>query len=670
MISTYITPFLEKNIISVFFVYGLSLFFIAASIFLSYKSLKALGLARIFLYLLFFSITHGMVEWIDMYKHYRFILYGTDIGTPLVYVRFYVLTGSFYLLLIFGLTLLCRAGRITLNIKRYTMGLNAVFLLLLVLIAVSGFLNKNVLQMECIVRYLLGFPSALIVAIAFHRLSRENYSTVLPEYHPLYFRYTAYCFLLYGIFTGIIVPENNFFFAAILNQKIFLQYVGIPVQIFRMLAVSFMAYLIIRAMSISILHRLITTFVIFSVIPVILGISGYINLRLIDKSYKQVEKLHTEEGQFLYMSKSFYRLYDLLHNKNAYSNREAFSSPLIKEYAKEFGSALNQVKALEHEDKKEVILITRISETLDNALREGIENTSVEVTDRLKSMVNGISAIHLKEINENKREVSENFRIFNQVILVTFEMSFLGLIYIFYNFYKIIILPLNKLKTGVNEIGKGNLEHTINIHTGDEFQEVSEEFNKMGKRLWKRTKEVDAITNELKELSIRDGLTGLFNHRYFYNKLTEELNRAKRYASNLSILMLDIDDFKHYNDTNGHPEGDELLKAIGVIIRGNLRDTDIACRYGGEEFAIILPETEKESAVTFAERLRYAISNHEFSGKETQPGGNITVTIGVCSYPDDSLELRDIVKKADAALYRAKREGKNRVYYTTAGDNK
>lgn len=169
------------------------------------------------------------------------------------------------------------------------------------------------------------------------------------------------------------------------------------------------------------------------------------------------------------------------------------------------------------------------------------------------------------------------------------------------------------------------------------------------------------LFQETKFQAITDGLTGLYNHKFFREHLKIEVERAERYSHNLSIIMLDVDHFKHYNDTNGHPSGDEILAGIAELMRKNLRGTDTTCRYGGEEFAIILPETGKEAATMLAERVRKAISEYPFPLRETQPLGAITVSIGIASYPSDDTDIESLIRKSDDAMYRAKEGGRNRV---------
>lgn len=158
-------------------------------------------------------------------------------------------------------------------------------------------------------------------------------------------------------------------------------------------------------------------------------------------------------------------------------------------------------------------------------------------------------------------------------------------------------------------------------------------------------------------LSITDGLTSLYNHRHFHEQLEVEVKRAQRYDLNLSLIMIDLDRFKKFNDSYGHLQGDTLLRKIAQILKNSLRETDFVARYGGEEFVVILPETNKEGASVAAERVRKTINEQTFG----EVGAKMTVSLGVASYPDDACLRTDLIKKADEALYRAKREGRNRT---------
>lgn len=157
-------------------------------------------------------------------------------------------------------------------------------------------------------------------------------------------------------------------------------------------------------------------------------------------------------------------------------------------------------------------------------------------------------------------------------------------------------------------------------------------------------------------LSIVDGLTGLYNYRHFRELLTQEIRRSRRYSHLLSLLMVDIDNFKNYNDAYGHPAGDEALKVIAETMQSKVRGVDVVGRYGGEEFVIILPETPKAHAAIVAERVRKAVA------ETTLPTGDrLTISIGVVTYPEDAPGNEELISLADKALYQAKQGGRNQI---------
>lgn len=167
------------------------------------------------------------------------------------------------------------------------------------------------------------------------------------------------------------------------------------------------------------------------------------------------------------------------------------------------------------------------------------------------------------------------------------------------------------------------------------------------------------LHQEVKELATIDGLTGLYNHRAFQERLESEIERARRFGLRLSLLMLDIDFFKRLNDTYGHSFGDEILRRIGCRIVESIRNIDLAARYGGEEFAVILPETSLEGAVVTAERIREAIKDYRMTHGEDVI--SVTVSVGISTYPVDALSRKDLIEKADVALYQAKNTGRDKI---------
>ncbi|OGU05848.1 MAG: diguanylate cyclase response regulator [Geobacteraceae bacterium GWC2_58_44] len=180
-------------------------------------------------------------------------------------------------------------------------------------------------------------------------------------------------------------------------------------------------------------------------------------------------------------------------------------------------------------------------------------------------------------------------------------------------------------------------------------------------KLKRANEDLQEANNILQEMAIRDGLTSLYNHRHFQEALALEFCRSKRYGKQCSVIFIDVDNFKMYNDTHGHPEGDRLLKTLSEIMMKHLRNTDLAARYGGEEFVLVLPETAKESAIRIAEGLRVKVENQPFHGRETQPLGSVTISIGVASYPEDGADAPAVMAYADQLLYKAKHGGRNMV---------
>lgn len=166
-----------------------------------------------------------------------------------------------------------------------------------------------------------------------------------------------------------------------------------------------------------------------------------------------------------------------------------------------------------------------------------------------------------------------------------------------------------------------------------------------------------------RKLACTDGLTGLYNHRQFKEFFEREMSRATRLTQPLSLAMMDVDNFKQFNDEYGHAIGDQVLVTVADLINEHLRNADLPCRYGGEEFAIILPDTEQSEAIIVAERLREMIEKESMKGLPEDVKRGITVSIGLATFPRDGRKMEFLLKIADDLLYGAKKLGKNKVYY-------
>jgi diguanylate cyclase (GGDEF)-like protein len=225
-----------------------------------------------------------------------------------------------------------------------------------------------------------------------------------------------------------------------------------------------------------------------------------------------------------------------------------------------------------------------------------------------------------------------------------------------------IVRPLERLAEGAAEVSTGDLSVDLPNTGSGEVGLLTKVFNHMVKRLREGRQELASANEtlrhkneELEQLAVTDGLTGLSNHRSLMQKLGEEGIRSKRSKSAFSVIMCDVDYFKAYNDSFGHPAGDEILRRLGAILRDATRTMDYVARYGGEEFAVLLPETGIAGAMEVAERIRKAVEAADF------PERKITVSIGVAAYPKHATDQTGVMKAADVALYHAKRGGRNQV---------
>jgi diguanylate cyclase (GGDEF)-like protein len=177
----------------------------------------------------------------------------------------------------------------------------------------------------------------------------------------------------------------------------------------------------------------------------------------------------------------------------------------------------------------------------------------------------------------------------------------------------------------------------------------------------RRTRELAEANARLAQLAVTDGLTSLYNHRHFHERLALEVERSGRNGLPLALFMIDVDHFKRYNDRKGHPAGDEVLRQLARLLADGRRVNDFVARYGGEEFAVVLVDTTKLAGFQLAEKLRERIAEHPFPSGDGQPGGKLTISVGVATFPDDAVDSESLVRAADAALYRAKAAGRDCV---------
>jgi len=194
------------------------------------------------------------------------------------------------------------------------------------------------------------------------------------------------------------------------------------------------------------------------------------------------------------------------------------------------------------------------------------------------------------------------------------------------------------------------------------FDEKDLEFSELLAKEISIAMERSLVYSQVKDISTRDGLIGCFNRGKLEVDIVADIAAVTLQGKPLSLLMIDIDWFKKFNDFHGHPKGDELLKKIVKVIEGATRPSDKTYRYGGEEFVILLPDVSTEEAMPIANRIRNAVEQEQFEGeKESQPGAKVTVSIGVAGFPSDANDKEGLIEAADSALYKAKQSGRNQV---------
>jgi diguanylate cyclase (GGDEF)-like protein len=217
----------------------------------------------------------------------------------------------------------------------------------------------------------------------------------------------------------------------------------------------------------------------------------------------------------------------------------------------------------------------------------------------------------------------------------------------------VIVRPLDELTRAAARVAAGNLDVDLAVTKGGEVGYLTEVFNDMVGRL-------RSSREELERLSVMDPMTGLDNRRRMMEALENEVLRSRRLAHTFAVLMVDVDHFKGYNDTYGHPAGDDVLKNVARVLRASARDVDSIARYGGEEFFVLMPETRAEAAAQVANRVRAQLA------KQPAPAGAVTLSVGVAEFPTHAETGEGLIRAADAALYDAKRSGRDRVVVAPA----
>jgi len=294
------------------------------------------------------------------------------------------------------------------------------------------------------------------------------------------------------------------------------------------------------------------------------------------------------------------------------------------------------------------------------ALPPSEEKVRLRLFDRIYSAHEEIIGA-LRQLQENsdeaiakaEDEISEVETRTVWTVLSTFAIGFGIVILVGTRLARSVLQPMRALSAGARQLTSGNLEHRIAVNRQDEFGILMKTFNEMAAALQDGQK-------TLRDLADRDPLTELYNHREFFRLLQDEVDRACRYDHPLSLLMIDLDKFKDINDLLGHLVGDRVLQHVGAVISRQIRKSDHASRYGGDEFAILLPETDLPEAFDFAERLRQAVATQPVN-LENGVQLSISMSVGVAAFPEDAETYLQLVDVSDRALYAAKQNPTNKV---------
>jgi len=263
-------------------------------------------------------------------------------------------------------------------------------------------------------------------------------------------------------------------------------------------------------------------------------------------------------------------------------------------------------------------------------------------------------------IDKNIRYTPGSFN--KRLIIELISLLFAMVIYALFLYFS--AKPLKKVAEQMKILAESHSSFLLDVPKDEFLANLITNINRYiekNERKFNMTQMIKLAVTEKASLSEIDTMTKLYNKNYIFEFLPYEIARTKALNEELTILMIDVDDFKHYNDTNGHPEGDKVLIEIAQILLKSTRDRDFCARYGGEEFLVVLPKATVETGENIAERIRQTIENTRFFNEESQPSGRLTVSIGLAGFPRHGEEGSDLIKKADLALYVSKKKGKNQV---------
>lgn len=324
----------------------------------------------------------------------------------------------------------------------------------------------------------------------------------------------------------------------------------------------------------------------------------------------------------------------------------------------EQGLAMSDVKEAQREWQK----LTTLSNTIlsggplhgDAAVGKEVKEFETLV-NRLNRQLETVEDIVLVKNERTYEQALASLALVKRLAVGGLAVSIMGAILGIVLINRSLVSSMDQLATGAMRVAAGDREHRIEVHIPRELINVADAFNLMTTRIREQEDALERVAGT-------DGLTGLYNRREFDRMFDEEIRRAVRYGKPVSLIIGDIDHFKRFNDTYGHQAGDEALCAVAQTLEQNLRDVDKTCRFGGEEFVVILPECDAQAARQSAERLRAAVKTALLhpDGERT---ATVTMSLGVATFPGNGDTPDTLLKSADLALYRSKEQGRNRVVF-------
>jgi diguanylate cyclase (GGDEF)-like protein len=284
------------------------------------------------------------------------------------------------------------------------------------------------------------------------------------------------------------------------------------------------------------------------------------------------------------------------------------------------------------------------------------------------------------------REEATLVSVRQRILITTLGLAGASALVVFLLLTFAVLAPLKRLAGAAEALARGELERRLHVRGRDELAQLGRRFNHMAEELAAHTHDLENKVRErahdliqkneelsqvneqlaeavdlLEKLAITDQLTGLYNRRRFEEALLQEIRRNLRREHPFCLLMIDVDHFKDFNDAHGHQAGDEVLRRLAQLFHQTFRTLDLSARYGGEEFVVLLLETHIAGATVAAEKIRSAVAGAVFPFGGDQPGGRVTISVGVAAFPDHAQDPEGMVAAADQALYAAKHQGRNRV---------